>query len=340
MLRLLAYQGLAASIGGPGFALPTYGAVQPYGEPQPATVPAVAPAQMSQDAAYVSALAIISQQLASLQSQLNTFIQARAHSVVPAPGAIAPLPPAPPPPPPPPPPPVAPPAPPPPPPAPVAPPRPAPAPSRAPAPALSRAPAPALSRAPAPAPAVRPASPAPAGADWPLSAEQTAAALHLPVKNVRDNLPGLLQAFAALGLGDRNTIMAVLAIFARESGMRPILEFASGQAYEGRRGLGNTQPGDGPRYKGRGYIQLTGRSNYAYYGKLTGQDLVGNPDLVLRPDVAAQVTAQFFKKGGLQALAQKGDWVELNRRIAGGNTGLAIFQRNLGLLQTAIARGG
>lgn len=57
-------------------------------------------------------------------------------------------------------------------------------------------------------------------------------------------------------------------------------ELASGAAYEGRADLGNTQPGDGKLYKGRGYIQLTGRANYKKYGPTAGADFVGNPTIV------------------------------------------------------------
>lgn len=57
-------------------------------------------------------------------------------------------------------------------------------------------------------------------------------------------------------------------------------EIASGTAYEGRADLGNTEPGDGKRYKGRGYIQLTGRANYKKFGPTAGADFVGNPTIV------------------------------------------------------------
>jgi putative chitinase len=57
-------------------------------------------------------------------------------------------------------------------------------------------------------------------------------------------------------------------------------EVASGKAYEGRKDLGNTQPGDGPRYKGRGYIQLTGRVNYRAFSKFVPEDCEANPELV------------------------------------------------------------
>ncbi|MDB5097754.1 MAG: Membrane-bound lytic murein transglycosylase precursor, partial [Cyanobacteria bacterium RYN_339] len=170
---------------------------------------------------------------------------------------------------------------------------------------------------------------------WPLSIEQTAAALKLPVKNVAQNLPGIVQAFKEQGIGDTKTLMGVLAISARESAMTPILEFASGTAYDGRKDLGNTQPGDGPRYKGRGYIQLTGRSNYRYYGQKLGLDLENNPDLAMRPDVAARITAVYFKDRGLAPKAQAGDWRGVNRGVAGGDNGLSIMLHNLQALQAA-----
>lgn len=189
------------------------------------------------------------------------------------------------------------------------------------------------------APAAPRATPAPAGGqvDMPLSDAELAQALKLPLKNVQENWPHLRNALAAAGITERNAVLAVLAISARESAMTPILEFASGAAYENRANLGNTQPGDGPRYKGRGYIQLTGRANYQFFGKKLGIDLEGNPDLALRADVAARVAAEYWKLWKIPDLARAGDWVGVNRKVAGDNTGLAIMQRNIAALQAALA---
>jgi len=78
---------------------------------------------------------------------------------------------------------------------------------------------------------------------------------------------------------------------------QPINEFASGRAYEGRRDLGNTQPGDGPRFKGRGYVQITGRRNYQLFSLVTGQDLITSPDLTLRPEIAYQIASHGMQNG-------------------------------------------
>lgn len=78
-------------------------------------------------------------------------------------------------------------------------------------------------------------------------------------------------------------------------GFLPIAEYATGDAYEGRLDLGNTQVGDGRRYKGRGYIQLTGRANYTDFGKKLNLDLVNNPQLALDPIVASQIFARYFQ---------------------------------------------
>ena len=64
------------------------------------------------------------------------------------------------------------------------------------------------------------------------------------------------------------------------------------------KGLGNTQEGDGAKYKGRGYIQLTGRANYEQVGNLIGIDLVNNPELANDPKIAAKIVPAFFKVGG------------------------------------------
>ncbi|MDQ5920221.1 MAG: putative chitinase [Pseudomonadota bacterium] len=77
--------------------------------------------------------------------------------------------------------------------------------------------------------------------------------------------------------------------------------------YEGRTDLGNTTAGDGYKYRGRGFIQLTGKYNYEKYGKLIGQDLLKNPDLAAQPDIAAKLAAVYYKESGAAGLANKGD---------------------------------
>lgn len=106
-------------------------------------------------------------------------------------------------------------------------------------------------------------------------------------------------------------------------GFKTLVEYASGKRYEGRKDLGNTQPGDGVKYKGRGIFQLTGRSNYAFYGKLTGDDLVSFPDLAAHPDVAVQIACVYWSRKGLNAWADKDDLKQITRRINGGFNGLA-----------------
>lgn len=67
--------------------------------------------------------------------------------------------------------------------------------------------------------------------------------------------------------------------------------------YEGRADLGNTVMGDGKRYMGRGYVQITGRRNYERASSLTGRDLIGNPDLALDADVAALIMVDGMRRG-------------------------------------------
>ena len=116
---------------------------------------------------------------------------------------------------------------------------------------------------------------------------------------------------------------AFLAQIAHESGeLRYVKEIASGAAYEGRKDLGNTQSGDGMRYKGRGLIQITGRNNYAECGKAMGVDLITNPELLETNDLACRSAAWFWASRGLNDLADKGDFKRITKRINGGYNGL------------------
>jgi predicted chitinase len=203
-----------------------------------------------------------------------------------------------------------------------------------------------LNNIPLPTPAPRPAptsgyapnNPGKAfGVDWPLDAEKTAAALRLNKAAVEANLPGLLKAFGEQGIKDRKAIAGLLAISARESGMTPILERASGNAYNGRRDLGNTHPGDGPRFKGRGYIQLTGRANYRHYGNKIGVNLEANPDLAMKPEIAAKIAAVYFRDRGMAKLAVQGHWDAFRKRVGGGPGVIPTFRRDLANLNAALA---
>lgn len=121
-----------------------------------------------------------------------------------------------------------------------------------------------------------------------------------------------------------------MAQVAHESGgFRYMEEIASGQAYEGRADLGNTQAGDGKRYKGRGPIQLTGRANYRTFGRKIGIDIEAHPEVVALPSFGLLVACMFWDSKGLNALADADDVVVITKRINGGQNGLAERQAYL-----------
>jgi putative chitinase len=137
-------------------------------------------------------------------------------------------------------------------------------------------------------------------------------------------LPYLNQAMAEANINTPQRKAAFLAQLAHESGeLRYMEEIASGAAYEGRRDLGNTQPGDGVRYKGRGPIQLTGRANYRAAGRALGIDLEGNPARAKDPDVAFRIAGWFWTSRNLNTYADAGNFREVTRRINGGYNGMS-----------------
>jgi putative chitinase len=114
-----------------------------------------------------------------------------------------------------------------------------------------------------------------------------------------------------------------LAQIAHESGsLKYVEEIASGEAYEGRTDLGNTQPGEGKRFKGRGLIQITGRANYAELSKELNYDFIRDPEALEKPGPAAFSAAWFWWSRGLNRLADIDAFAKITRRINGGLNGL------------------
>lgn len=83
--------------------------------------------------------------------------------------------------------------------------------------------------------------------------------------------------------------------------------------------LGNTQPGDGFKFRAGGLIGITGRYNFRVMGQKIGVDLEGNPDQITQPSVAAEASAQFWADHALSAFADAGDFLSISRAINLGN---------------------
>lgn len=140
-----------------------------------------------------------------------------------------------------------------------------------------------------------------------------------------------------------------LAQIGHESGaLRFTEELASGDAYEGRADLGNIKPGDGRKFKGRGLIQLTGRSNYEKYGQAKGIDFTdGDKCELVASDaqLALDVACWFWKTHGLNELADQDDVRAVTQRINGGLNGLPdrqdyLLRSKFFILQPAEATAG
>lgn len=189
--------------------------------------------------------------------------------------------------------------------------------------------------------------PAPVGPDgagawqW-WSADTIASILGSPTENIRTCWPLIYAELAARGMGDRPVSIAALATIGVESGtFLPILESwwlpeAARRAYltrmyEHRTDLGNTQPGDGWRYGGAGWIQLSGRANYQTYGRAIGVDLEASPELAIVPAYAAKVFGEYFLNHrsidgyNMADAARAGLWRLTRILVNGGTNGLADY---------------
>ena len=151
---------------------------------------------------------------------------------------------------------------------------------------------------------------------------------NLPAAKRQLYLPYLNKAMCEFQIANYLRASAFLAQLAHESAeLRYFEEIASGKAYEGRKDLGNTKPGDGVKFKGHGPIQITGRANHTACGKALGLDLVNNPTLIAQPPNAFRSAGWFWDTRGLNALADQRLFKAITKKINGGFNGLADRQK-------------
>ena len=99
-------------------------------------------------------------------------------------------------------------------------------------------------------------------------------------------------------------------------------EAIANTAYAGRMGNGDAETGDGWRYRGRGFLQLTGKANYEHVSSDLGFDFVSEPDAVATPEGAALTAAWFWKKHNLNHYVDNNDFTQMTKIINGGTIGL------------------
>jgi len=167
---------------------------------------------------------------------------------------------------------------------------------------------------------------------------------HLTVSNGRRYIDPLNRAMLEFQITNVLRKAAFLAQIAHESAeLLYFEEIASGWAYDRSqnprkaRDLGNTRPGDGPRYKGRGPIQLTGRANYRRAGNALELDLEASPTRASSPNVGFRIAGWYWFTHHLNARADRQDFRDITRRINGGYNGyahrLAFYERALRVLR-------
>lgn len=159
-----------------------------------------------------------------------------------------------------------------------------------------------------------------------------------PEPRLQDFLQPLNDILQRFEINTPQRIRMFLAQIGHESAQfRYLEELASGEAYENRKDLGNTSPGDGVRYKGRGVIQITGKSNYALCGLYLDLPLLENPELLAQRPHALESAGWFWRNENLNSLCDLGLFEQLTRRINGGLNGYAdrykLYQRAFEVIQ-------
>ncbi len=192
-----------------------------------------------------------------------------------------------------------------------------------------------------------------------LTIEQLQAIMPTLPATKRDALlPFLQSAMTEFAIEAPARAAAFLAQLAHESGQFRFMEEIWGPTPAQRRyepastlaaNLGNSEVGDGKRFKGRGPIQITGRANYRRFGDLLGADLVSEPAKAALPELAFRIAGLYWSKKGLNELADRASqdaFREITRRINGGFNGLddrrkfyATACTVLGVVEAPVSRG-
>jgi putative chitinase len=155
-------------------------------------------------------------------------------------------------------------------------------------------------------------------------------------REVGQLLAGTLESF---DISTRLRVAHFLAQTCHETaGFRTTEEFATGQAYEGRIDLGNTKPGDGRRFKGRGLLQLTGRANYRQFGATLGIDLENDPELAAEPGTSLRIACVYWRLHKINALCDSDDLLGVTKAINGGLNGLDDRRHLTTKAKAAVAR--
>ena len=164
---------------------------------------------------------------------------------------------------------------------------------------------------------------------------------HTPQDNIKTHLPPVLGALVEKRLADKPMVLMALAtIRAETEGFEPISEGRSQyntspggppfDLYDNRNDLGNQGQGDGERFKGRGFIQLTGRANYRTHGQAIGlgDQLLDNPELANAPEIAARLLASFLynKERAIKEALLENDLKRARKLVNGGNHGVERFE--------------
>jgi peptidoglycan L-alanyl-D-glutamate endopeptidase CwlK len=172
-----------------------------------------------------------------------------------------------------------------------------------------------------------------------------------PRPNIESNLPYVLNGLAEQDLADKAMIAMALATIRAETGSFEAISEGMSRfntapggpdfgLYDSRADLGNQGPPDGERFKGRGFIQLTGRANYLTHGKSIGlgSELVDNPEIANDPGIAGRLLASFLKarEEKIRAAIAGNDLAAARKLVNGGSHGLDVFTESFGLAGTVL----